>query len=324
MRIVFCGGGGFAKTAMEYLAAVLDIVLVVSPPPKPRGRKMQIQSCPAAAFAKQLNLPLVETADIDEAAKKMKQAAADVVVVADYGLMLSPAALVASPRGAINIHPSLLPRWRGAAPIARAILAGDIETGVCIMQMDEGLDTGAVLMRESMGMPEDKDCGEITAQLAIMGAKMVVKTLQTNPPPIAQNNEGAVYARKLSNDENIINYDNPAQIAARQIRAFAPHKAARTKINGAIIGILKGAAIDNMDNMEVLGDNHNASSAANGEVLQVDKNGIVIKCASGAIVYTTLRREGKKPQTAEEFIKGFIINPGDKAQTIITTNKKPR
>jgi len=245
----------------------------------------------------------------------MKQAAADVVVVADYGLMLSPSALVASARGAINIHPSLLPRWRGAAPIARAILAGDDETGVCIMQTDEGLDTGAVLMRQSITMPEDKDCGGITSQLATMGAKMMVKTLQTNPPPIPQQTEGAVYARKLSNAENIINYDNPAQTAARQIRAFAPHKAARTMINGAMIGILQGAAIDDS---QVLRDNNNDKRAINGEVLQVDKNGIVIKCARGAIVYKTLRREGRKPQTAEAFVRGFVINPGDKAQTLQT------
>lgn len=319
MRIVFCGGGGFARMVMEQLADALDIVLVVSPPPKPRGRKLQTQSCPAAAFAKQLHLPLVETADTEDAAKKIKHAAADVVVVADYGLMLSPSALVASKRGAINIHPSLLPRWRGAAPIARAILAGDIETGVCIMQTDEGLDTGAILMRQSIPMPEDKDCGEISSQLATLGANLLVKTLQSNPPPIAQDNEGAVYARKLSNAENIINYDNPAQTAARQIRAFAPHKAARTMINGAIIGILKGAAIDAI---EVLPDNRNdnnalLSRAINGEVLQVDKNGVVIKCAQGAIVCQTLRRAGKKPQKAEDFIRGFIINPGDKAQKII-------
>ncbi|MGI9337368.1 MAG: methionyl-tRNA formyltransferase [Gammaproteobacteria bacterium] len=333
MRIVFCGSGAFAQMAMKQLADALDIVLVASPPPKPRGRKLQIQSCPAAITAQMLNLPLLETADGEQAAAQMKAAKADAIVVADNGLLLPPSALAASPRGAINIHPSLLPRWRGAAPIARAILAGDKETGVCIMQMDEGLDTGAILMRQSIPLAEDKNCGELTAQLATLGAKLMIKTLQTNPPPVAQSIEGIVYARKLSKAENIINYDNPAQTTARQIRAFAPRRAARTIINGAMIGILKGAAIAGISSNggedgkgdnggEVLRDNNDASSRpVNGEVLRADKNGIVIKCAQGAIVFKQLRREGKKPQPAEAFLRGFQITPGDRAKTLQADNE---
>ena len=224
---------------MAQLAKSLPIILAITPPPKPRGRKLQTQSCPAASRARQLNLQLLETADTQQSARQMKDAKADAIVVADYGLLLLPDALVCAPHGALNIHPSLLPKWRGAAPIARAILAGDLETGVCIMQMDEGLDTGAILLRQSIPLSEDKNCGEISAQLATLGAKMIMQTLMQNPPPQAQSTEGIKYARKLTNAENIIDYNQPAQTAARQIRAFAPYRAARTKINGANIGIGK-------------------------------------------------------------------------------------
>ena len=296
---------------MAQLAKSLPIILAITPPPKPRGRKLQTQSCPAASRARQLNLQLLETADTQQSARQMKDAKADAIVVADYGLLLLPDALVCAPHGALNIHPSLLPKWRGAAPIARAILAGDLETGVCIMQMDEGLDTGAILLRQSIPLSEDKNCGEISAQLATLGAKMIMQTLMQNPPPQAQSTEGIKYARKLTNAENIIDYNQPAQTAARQIRAFAPYRAARTKINGANIGILKAMAITETGN------------GKNGEILRADNDGIVIKCSDGAIVFLQLRREGKTAQPAAAFLRGFPITPGDIAETI-DNNQKPR
>ena len=302
MRVVFAGGGKFALPVMELLAQTHDIVLATTPPPKPAGRKMTLTPCPAAKRARELNLQVLETADKNKLAAAVIDKKPDAIVVADYGVLLPPAVLNASPRGALNIHPSLLPRWRGAAPIARAILAGDKETGICIMQMDEGIDTGAILLCERLPLPEDKNCGELTEHLAQLGAKLMLRALKENPAPTPQSAGGITYAKKLTRAEGIINYDNPAQQAARQIRAFAP---ARTIINGAQINIHKGAAKP-----------HNGNGA-NGEITNADATGITIKCARGALILTEIQRAGKSRMSLSDFLRGFPIKAGMRAEGAI-------
>ena len=302
MRVVFAGGGKFALPVMELLAQTHDIVLATTPPPKPAGRKMTLTPCPAAKRARELNLEVLETADKNKLAAAVIDTKPDATIVADYGVLLPPAVLNASPRGALNIHPSLLPRWRGAAPIARAILAGDKETGICIMQMDEGLDTGAILLCEKLPLPEDKNCGKLTEHLAQQGAKLMLRALKENPAPTPQSAEGITYAKKLTRAEGIINYDNPAQQAARQIRAFAP---ARTIINGAQINIHKGAA------------KPHDGDGANGEITNADATGITIKCAQGALILTEIQRAGKSRMSLSDFLRGFPIKAGMRAEGAI-------
>ena len=305
MRVVFAGGGKFALPVMELLAQTHDIVLATTPPPKPAGRKMTLTPCPAAKRARELNLEVLETADKNKLAAAVIDKKPDATIVADYGVLLPPEVLNAAPRGALNIHPSLLPRWRGAAPIARAILAGDKETGVCIMQLDEEWDTGAILLCERLPLPEDKNCGEITEHLAQLGAKMMLRALKENPKPTPQSAQGITYAKKLTRAENIINYAASAEQAARQIRAFAPSSPARTTINGVQISIHKGAALKHKSN------------AANGEILKADATGITIKCAEDAITFTELQRAGKRKMPVADFLRGFPIKAGMRAESAI-------
>ena len=303
MRIVFAGGGKFALPVMELLAQTHDIVLATTPPPKPAGRKMTLTPCPAAKRARELNLQVLETADKNKLAAAVIDKKPDATIVADYGMLLPPAVLNASPRGALNIHPSLLPRWRGAAPIARAILAGDKETGICIMQMDEGIDTGAILLCEKLPIPEDKNCGELTEHLAQLGAKLMLRALKENPTPTPQSATGITCAKKLTRAESIINYDNTAQQIANQIRAFAPSSPARTTINGVQINIHKAAPAKHPAN------------TPNGEIISANATGITIKCARDAITFTELQRAGKRKMPAADFLRGFPIKTGTQTQS---------
>ena len=303
MRIVFAGGGKFALPVMELLAQTHDIVLATTPPPKPAGRKMTLTPCPAAKRARELNLQVLETADKNKLAAAVIDKKPDATIVADYGVLLPPEVLNASPRGALNIHPSLLPRWRGAAPIARAILAGDKETGICIMQMDEGLDTGAILLCERLPLPEDKNCGELTEHLAQLGAKLMLRALKENPTPTPQNTQGITCAKKLTRAESIINYDNTAQQIANQIRAFAPSSPARTTINGVQINIHKAAPTKHPAN------------TPNGKIISANATGITIKCAEDAITFTELQRAGKRKMPAADFLRGFPIKTGTQTQS---------
>jgi methionyl-tRNA formyltransferase len=231
MRVIFAGTPEFAARALEAIAAAgNDVPLVLTQPDRPAGRGMAMQPSAVKKAALARGLEVFQPPTLRDEASRARIAAvgADVMVVAAYGLIL-PQAVLDLPRfGCINIHASLLPRWRGAAPIQRALLAGDTETGVCIMQMEAGLDTGPVLMREALPIAPDDSTGSLHDRLADLGARLAVAALSGLPLPAQpQPAEGVTYAHKIEKAESLIDWSRPAADIDRQVRAFSPRRVPR-------------------------------------------------------------------------------------------------
>ena len=286
MKIVFFGGGSFGITALLMLAKAHDIRHVFCPPPRPAGRKMHITSCPLAAAAREMLLPLTENHPTADEVRKYEP---DAVVVCDYGVILPPDMLTVAARGALNIHPSLLPRWRGAAPIARAIMEGDSVIGVSIMQIDTGLDTGAILAQQQTPVPPDADYGTIREVLAEAGAELLLSVLNDNPPPVPQDSSLATYAHKIHKDERVLNFSQPAEILARQIRALSPPGARAWWGDSPLI--VSAAQITN-------------DKGAPGEVLSADEHGIVVGCGKDALRLLRLQKPGGQAMDAAALLRG--------------------
>lgn len=263
---------------------------------------MQAQQSPVKRYALQHGLPLFQPATLksEEAAGPIREARPDALVVAAYGLILPPATLEIARYGAINIHASLLPRWRGAAPIQRAILAGDEETGISIMRMDAGLDTGPVFMRESIPIDPVDDAGTLHDRLAALGARMILQTLQGlpegRPQPIAQPEQGVTYARKIDKHEAMLDWTRPAAQLERAVRAFRPVPGAATRLAG--------------ENLKVWRARVFAARGAAGETLAAGDDGIVVACGEQALQITELQRQGGRRLPAGEFLRGRAIAPG--------------
>ncbi|MGI9298308.1 MAG: methionyl-tRNA formyltransferase, partial [Gammaproteobacteria bacterium] len=211
------------------------------------------------------------------------------------GKLLSLEVLLSAPGGGVKVRPSLLPRWRAAAPIPRTILAGDEKTGVTIMQMDSGLDTGAILLREETPVPADADCGELGDILSEMGAKLLLRALRENPPPRPQENTGARYAAKIRPAERILDFNESAETLARRVRAFSPSPGARAFWkDGEMIKITAARAVDAP-----------GASGAPGEILSADADGIVVACGGRALSLLRLQRAGRGIVAAADFARGF-------------------
>jgi methionyl-tRNA formyltransferase len=303
MRLIFAGTPEFAATALQGLiAAGHDIALVLTQPDRPAGRGMQLQpsAVKTAALAHSLVVAQPQTLKDPAAQEQLRATAADVMVVAAYGLILPPAVLTIPRLGCLNIHASLLPRWRGAAPIQRALLAGDRDTGITIMQMDAGLDTGAMLLKKRIPIATDDTTQTLHAKLAPLGAETIAEALellrQDRLVPETQDNVLATYATKLSKDEARVNWHRPALEIARAVRAYNPYPAAFTELHGIV---LKLWAAD-----VVVGD------GMPGTVLAADKSGIVVACGGGALCITELQRAGGKRLAAAQFLAGTEISPG--------------
>jgi methionyl-tRNA formyltransferase len=247
-------------------------------------------------------LPLAQPASLKEAALQDQLRAIEpaAMVIAAYGLIL-PAAVLAIPlRGCLNIHASLLPRWRGAAPIQRALLAGDAETGITIMQMDDRLDTGAILLQEKITINDDDTAQALQARLASLGARCIVRALHENPLPRAQDDEAATYAAKISKAEAAINWSCSACDICRQIRAFNPVPGAVTSLNGSALKIWRA---------------HPAGPAGTatgrrGTVVSAAADGIVVAAGDGAVCITELQKAGGKRLSAPVFLAGSALAPG--------------
>jgi methionyl-tRNA formyltransferase len=226
----------------------------------------------------------------------------DIMVVAAYGLILPRAVLDTPQRGAINVHASLLPRWRGAAPIQRALLAGDSETGISIMQMDESLDTGPVLLQESMPISVDDTAGTLQDRLAELGAKLAVQVLDmlegNGLKPTPQSAQGVTYAPKFQKHEARIDWREAAVAVSRRVRAFNPSPGAVARLRGIDVKIWR---------CTVLSDRGNP-----GEILKADARGILVACGEGAILADALQRPGGKRLTADEFLRGFQLARGER------------
>jgi methionyl-tRNA formyltransferase len=297
MRIIFMGTPDFAVPALRALhAAGHDIVCVYTQPPRPAGRGKQLRPSPIQAAAEELGMPVRSPKSLKGEVEQAEFAAlaADVAVVAAYGLILPQAVLDAPRYGCLNIHASLLPRWRGAAPIHRAVMAGDAETGVTIMQMEAGLDTGPMLHKVTVPIGR-KTTGELFAELGTVGAAAMVEVLAdlTAFPPEVQNDSAAIYAPKIDKVEAKINWTEPAMVIERKVRGLAPFPGAWFELDGDRIKLLLAELAE--------------GSGAPGEVIN---HGLTIACGSGAIRPVRLQRAGKPAMDCDDFLRGKPVLTG--------------
>ncbi|MBL8710388.1 MAG: methionyl-tRNA formyltransferase [Rhodospirillaceae bacterium] len=298
MRVVFMGTPDFAASALAALiAAGHEIVAVYAQPPRPAGRGQDLRKSPVQLLAEQHSLPVLTPVSLKDAEASHHFAAhrADVAVVAAYGLLLPPAILAVPKFGCLNIHASLLPRWRGAAPIQRAILAGDLATGVTIMQMDAGLDTGPMLKAAQVGIDPDMTAGRLHDRLAAVGAALIVETLAALPlPATPQPADGVTYAAKISPAEARLDWRKSGTLLERAVRAFAP-------VPGAWCELPDG------QRLKVLAAELVPGPGVPGEVLD---DRLTIACGSGALRLTLVQKAGGKPMAAGDFLRGRPLASG--------------
>lgn len=292
MRLVFMGSPAFAVPTLDALvAAGHEIAAVYCQPPRPAQRGKKPQPTPVQLRAEQLELAVRSPERLRSPEEQQAFAAlhADAAVVAAYGLLLPQPILDAPARGCLNVHASLLPRWRGAAPIHRAILAGDEQTGVTIMQMEAGLDTGPMLRvgRTPIGR---KTTGELTEELAVMGARLMVEELASPSTPRLQPNDGVTHAPKIAKVEAQIDWSQPALVIERQVRAFAPTPGAWFEANGERIKLLAAELSD--------------TTGPPGTILD---DQLTIACSEGAITPTLVQRAGRGAMSPTDLLRGFPI-----------------
>lgn len=287
------GTPDFSVPVLEALHATHQILAVYCQPPRPAGRGKADRPTPVHARALQLGLPVRHPVSLKPAEVQAELAAlgADVAVVVAYGLILPQAVLDAPVRGCLNIHASLLPRWRGAAPIHRAIMAGDARTGVCIMQMEAGLDTGPVLLREETAIGATETTADLHDRLSQMGARLIVQALERldDLRPETQPEAGVTYAAKIDKAEARIDWTRPAAEVDRQIRGLSPFPGAWCDIGGERVKFLRSRLAE--------------GAGAPGQVL----HGLTIACGSGAVEITEAQREGKRLATARDFLNGIRL-----------------
>jgi methionyl-tRNA formyltransferase len=303
LRIAFAGTPQFALPALR---ALLDshhrVVGVLTQPDRPAGRGRELRASPVKLLAEERGVPLAQpqTLKTPEGLGSLREWSPDLMVVVAYGLIL-PAAALALPRlGCLNIHGSLLPRWRGAAPIQRALLAGDAETGITIMQLDEGLDTGPMLLERRRAIGADDTAGDLHDALAELGAAALLEAIDGlaagTLPGRAQPSAGATYAPKIEKSEALIDWNSPATHIDRQIRAFNPWPVAETRLDGQPLRILRSRLLD-------------AAGRAGepGSLLGLDDSGLRVACGEGVVQLRELQRAGKRPVSARDFANGVRI-----------------
>ncbi|MES2435382.1 MAG: methionyl-tRNA formyltransferase [Pseudomonadota bacterium] len=290
MKIIFMGTPDFSVPILKELAQHHEIISVYCQPPRPAGRGKSDRASPVQQCAEALGLPIFHPVSLRSAAAQQEFFAleADLAVVVAYGLIL-PQAVLDHPRlGCLNIHASLLPRWRGAAPIHRAIMAGDAETGVCIMQMEAELDTGPVLALEATAIGAEDTTADLHDRLSMIGSKLIISTIDRLPIQASpQSEQGVTYATKIDKAEARIDWSRPAALVDRQIRGLSPFPGAWCEINGERIKLLRSRITE--------------GSGAAGQVL----DGMRIACGDGAIEITLAQREGKRPMSTTDFLNGL-------------------
>jgi methionyl-tRNA formyltransferase len=304
LRVVFMGTPDFAvPTLSEIVGQGHEVVAVYTRPPAAAGRGMELKPSPVHKMAERFGLPVhtPKTLRTDEAADAFRAHEADVAVVVAYGMILPKAILDAPELGCLNLHASLLPRWRGAAPIQRAVMAGDRETGVAVMRMEEGLDTGPVGMVERVAITPDMNAGELHDQLMVLGADLMVRALAAlsrgglNFTP--QPDEGVTYAHKLANEDGRIDWTKPAQAVHDHVRGLSPFP-------GAFFTADFGKG---QERVKVLRASLGTGSGEPGTLLASDGT---VSCGDGAVRLLQVQRAGKSPVAFDEFLRGVRINPG--------------
>ncbi len=315
MRLIFAGTPEFARTALEQLhGAGHEIALVLTQPDRPGGRGLRLQASAVKRFAQENGLAIAQPRSlrvdgkyVDDAVAAgalIKAAQAQAMVVAAYGLMLPQWVLDVPDKGCFNVHASLLPRWRGAAPIQRAIEAGDAHSGVTIMQMDAGLDTGAMLMAHATPIAASDTAGTLHDRLAALGARLLLLTLEKAAAgtlrPVAQEAQAATYARKVDKAEAAIDWAQPAQVIVRRVRAFNPAPGAHCSWHGQMLKVWAAAACDAVP----------GATPDCGTIMAVEPEGIAVAAMNSIVVLTQLQRPGGRALAAEEFVRGCDLRAG--------------
>jgi methionyl-tRNA formyltransferase len=313
LRIIFMGTPALAATSLEALQRdpAFEIIAVVTQPDRPKGRDLKLQTSPVKEIASRAGLPLLqpEKAREEKFIAELHNLQPDLIAVAAFGQIL-PKAILELPRfGCINVHTSLLPKYRGAAPIQWAILNDEMETGVTIMKMDAGMDTGDILGQKTTPIRPDDDAETLHDRLAQLGAELLVRTIpdyvggkiQSLPQPAEQ----GTLARKIKKEDGRIDWRLPARAIWNRVRAFVPWPGAFTFLSGQPQPLLL-----KLWQAEVV-----SQSGAPGEILMADKNGIVVGCGQDALRVLTLQREGGRKMSAQEFLAGHALKPG---QTLLT------
>lgn len=300
MRIVFMGTPDFSVPVLQALHdAGHAIAAVYTQPPRPAGRGKKDRPGAVHVRALDLGLPVRHPTSLKGTAAQADFAAlnADIAVVVAYGLILPQAVLDAPRHGCLNIHASLLPRWRGAAPIHRAIMAGDTETGICIMQMEAGLDTGPVLLREATAIGAEETTGSLHDRLSQMGAALIVQALDRLPDLTAmpQQDDGVTYAAKIDKAEARVDWTQPATVIDRQIRGLSPFPGAWCEIGG--------------ERVKLLGCRVATGQGDPGQVLPESQSALTIACGDGAVAVTRLQRAGGRPLPTDQALRGFDPGP---------------
>lgn len=300
MKIIFMGTSDFAVPTLEALhKSKHEVIAVVSRPPAEAGRGQKITLSPVQKYAEDLGLKVLYPKSLrkEEAQKEIKDLGADIIVVAAYGNILPKEVLEICRYGCLNIHPSTLPRWRGAAPVERTILAGDTRTSVCIMQMDEGLDTGDILMQQDLAVGNKETSESLRKITAEMGAKLLLETLDnlSSLKPQKQQDVGVTYADKLQKEEGEINWHDPVEVIDRKIRAFYPWPGSFFEYKGEQIKIIEASCVKKQ------------VSEKPGTVVD---DQMTIACRGGVVQPAFLQRPGKKSMSLREFLNGFKIAKG--------------
>jgi len=304
VKLIFAGTPPFAAAALTALSeAGHEVALVLSQPDRPAGRGMKLTPSAVSTEAARLGLllekpPTLKAAEIQA---RLSRIEVDIMVVAAYGLLLPPQVLEIPRHGCVNIHGSLLPRWRGAAPVQRAIEAGDAETGIAIMQMDAGLDTGAVLLEKKIPIAADETSASLFEKLTQLGARTIVEALESLPQLIARDQpaEGATYARKIEKSEARIDWTLSARQIERRIRAFDPFPGCETVLNGEHIKIWRAQVVEN--------DDH---AAAPGSILEADPQSLLVQCGEHQLRWTVMQKAGGRRMMVDEFLRGTSISKG--------------
>ena len=307
MRLIFAGTAAFAATQLTaLLAAGHNIVSVLTQPDRPSGRGLHTLSSPVKQAALGRGIEVLQPPSMKDAATQamLVGLGADAWVVSAYGLILPPAILAGPRFGCLNVHASLLPRWRGAAPIQRAIMAGDEATGISIMQMDQGLDTGPLLLQRSIPIAPDDTAGRVHDRLAELGATLILEVLERlaigTIAPVPQSNLGACYAAKITGADARIDWSQSAVGVARMIRALDPSPGAHARLGEQTLKLWSARAHDTK------------TDRAPGTIVGIESDGVHVACGDGVLIVTELQRSGAKRLPAGEFVRGFQIRVGER------------
>jgi methionyl-tRNA formyltransferase len=299
VRVVFMGSPEFAVPCLRALAGAHEVVLAVSQPDKPAGRGSQLAAPAVKIAAQELGIPVIQprSARTGELAEALGRSGAELAVVVAYGKILPKPVLEALPRGCINVHASILPKYRGAAPVQWAVINNEPETGIAIMQLDEGMDTGPVLLERRVAIEPDETSGELLVRLAPIGAAALLDAIATGPEPKPQDHAAASHAPMLTKADGAIDFTKPAVAVAARIRGVDPWPGAQATLRGQTIKLFRALA--------------GAGQGKPGEVIAIDRDGLHVATSDGAVLISDIQAPGRKRLAAAQFASGRGIAVGD-------------